>query len=264
MKEQDQDSFLQIIRDDEMDNHGNGKAVVQVDGLQRYYRMGNEVVRALDGINLEIQAGEFFGISGTSGSGKSTLLYILGGMDRPTSGSLVVAGSELSNLDENELAEYRRSCIGFVYQSFQLLPSFSALQNVELPMIFNKIPHHRRQEIAREALQLMGLGDRLHHRPPQMSGGQQQRVAIARALVNQPTILLADEPTGNLDSHTSQEVVSLLRDLACQQGVTVIIVSHDLDLIRMTDRYIRLHDGRVVDEVRGIAETSPVMGQEVA
>jgi putative ABC transport system ATP-binding protein len=225
------------------------EAVIQVENLHRQFKMGDEVVHALDGVSLEIRQGEFFGISGSSGSGKSTLLYILAGLDRPTSGSIRVMGRDITRLDENELAAYRRTTVGFIYQSFQLIPSMTALQNVELPMIFSRLPQAERMERARSLLCLIGLEKRIHHRPVELSGGQRQRVAVARALTNRPAILIADEPTGNLDSRSGQEVIDLLRSLSEEQQVTVVIVSHDPAVIHATRRGVRLQDGKIVEEV---------------
>jgi putative ABC transport system ATP-binding protein len=229
---------------------GNGSgALIQVRDVHRRFPMGDETVHALDGVSLDIRRGEFFGISGPSGSGKSTLLYLLGGLDRPTAGSITVLGQDITSLDENELAVYRRETVGFVYQSFHLIPTMTALQNVELPMIFARVTVKERQARARELLERMGLGNRLNHRPTELSGGQRQRVAIARALTNDPAILISDEPTGNLDSRTGSEVIDLLKQLSRQQGVTVVIVSHDLQVIGATDRYARMQDGKIQEEV---------------
>ena len=210
--------------------------------------MGEEIVRALDGVTFSVYPGEFFGIMGASGSGKSTLLYLIGGLDRPTSGRVIVEGRDLTALEENDLAAYRRHTVGFVYQMFHLIPTMTALQNVELPMMIARVPPKQRRARAEDLLRQMGLGDRLHHKPIELSGGQRQRVAIARALSNDPTIILADEPTGNLDSHAGAEVVRLLKSLAHEQGRTVLIVSHDSQVIAQTDRYIRLRDGHIVEE----------------
>lgn len=221
---------------------------VQVEEVHRHFRMGEEIVRALDGVTFSVYPGEFFGIAGASGSGKSTLLYLIGGLDRPTQGRILVRGQDLSALDENALAAYRRHTVGFVYQMFHLIPTMTALQNVELPMIIARVPPKERRQRARALLERMGLGDRLRHRPTELSGGQRQRVAIARALSNDPALILADEPTGNLDTHAGAEVVRLLKALAHEQGRTVIIVSHDPQVIAQTDRYIRLRDGHIVEE----------------
>ncbi len=223
--------------------------IIQVERLHRHFSMGTEVVKALNGVSLTVFPGEFFGVMGASGSGKSTLLYVLGGLDRPTSGRIIVAGQEVSTLDENDLAAYRRHTVGFVYQMFHLVPTMTALQNVEFPMIIARVPSGERRRRAQELLGLMGLGDRLRHRPTELSGGQRQRVAIARALANNPAIILADEPTGNLDSRAGADVVALLKGLT-REGRTVVIVSHDPDVIAQTDRYIRLHDGEIVEEER--------------
>lgn len=221
--------------------------MVVIRDLHRHYRLGNVVVRALNGINLTIYTGEFFAICGSSGSGKSTLLYLMGGMDRPTRGELIVAGQNLARQDENQLAEFRCRRIGFIYQNFHLIPSLTAWQNVEIPMIFNHLPRSVRRQIAMQRLQEVGLLERSHHRPNQLSGGQQQRVAIARALVNQPSLLLADEPTGNLDNCTGKEVVALLKNLVSNDQVTVVMVTHDMNLVEQADRFVRLQDGRIVE-----------------
>lgn len=221
--------------------------IVLIRNLHRQYHLGGEVVRALNGINLTIFAGEFFAICGSSGSGKSTLLYLIGGMDRPTGGEVIVAGQNLAQLDENQLAEFRCRQIGFIYQNFHLIPSLTAWQNVEIPMIFNHLPRLVRRQVAMKRLQEVDLLERSKHRPSQLSGGQQQRVAIARALVNQPALLLADEPTGNLDSQTGREVISLLKNLVCNYQVTVVMVTHDMKLVEQSDRFVRLQDGRVIE-----------------
>ncbi len=224
--------------------------LIRVENLHRHFRMGDDVVRALDGVSFSVLPGEFLGITGASGSGKSTLLYLIGGLDRPTSGRIVVQGRDLSTLEEDDLAAYRRHTVGFVYQMFHLIPTMTALQNVELAMIIARVPPKERRTRARALLEQMGLGDRLYHKPVELSGGQRQRVAIARALSNDPAIILADEPTGNLDSHAGAEVVRLLKALTREQGRAVLIVSHDPQVIAQTDRYIRLQDGRIVEEGR--------------
>ncbi len=225
------------------------EVVIRTQNLHRHFRMGTEIVRALNGVDLTVYRGEFFGVMGASGSGKSTLLYLLGGLDRPTAGSIWVNGREITRLPENELAMYRRHDVGFVYQMFHLIPTMTALQNVEFPMIIARVGPKERRRRARELLTMMGLGNRLRHKPIELSGGQRQRVAIARALANNPTLILADEPTGNLDSRSGREVVALLRDLT-RQGRTVVIVSHDPEVIAQTDRFIRLHDGEIIEEGR--------------
>ncbi len=227
----------------------NTEPIVRVENLHRHFRMGTEIVRALDGVTFSVHRGEFFGVMGASGSGKSTLLYLIGGLDRPTAGQVVVNGQDITALEENELAAYRRHTVGFVYQMFHLVPTMTALQNVEFPMIIARVPPKQRRERARHLLEVMGLGERLRHKPIELSGGQRQRVAIARALANEPALILADEPTGNLDSRAGREVVALLKSLT-REGRTVIIVSHDPEVIAQTDRYIRLQDGHIVEEGR--------------
>ena len=222
-------------------------ALIQIENLNRHFKMGNETVRALDGINLTIAAGDFLGVTGPSGSGKSTLMYLLGGLDQPTSGHIWVGGRDISSLDEDDLAVYRREKIGFVFQMFNLIPTMTALENVEFPMLFSNLEPRKRQERARKLLELVGLAGRAKHRPTELSGGQQQRVAIARALVHDPPIILADEPTGNLDSHSGNEVLEILTQLN-QQNHTVVVVSHDMDVIRNAQRGIRLHDGQIIGE----------------
>ncbi len=222
------------------------QALIQIEDLHRHFQMGRETVRALDGVTLDIAAGELLGVTGTSGSGKSTLMYLLGGLDHPTSGRITVAGQDISALDEDGLAVFRQARIGFIFQMFNLIPSLSALENVEFPMLFSRVPPAERRQKARELLERVGLGERMNHRPSELSGGQQQRVAIARSLVNEPQIILADEPTGNLDSRSGGEVLDLLRQLH-QEGRTVIIVSHDPHVVEQSTRCIRLHDGRIVE-----------------
>ncbi len=222
------------------------ETLIRVADLRREYKMGDQVVHALDGVSLEIQAGEFTGIMGPSGSGKSTLLYLLGGLDRATGGQIWVHDQEITALDENDLAGYRGKKIGFIFQSFHLIPSMTALQNVEFPMIFSRIPPDVRRQRAQTLLETVGLENRMHHKPTELSGGQQQRVAMARALVNDPQIILADEPTGNLDTRIGAEVMNLLKKLNEEQKRTIIIVSHDPTLTRYVTREIRLLDGQIV------------------
>jgi ABC-type lipoprotein export system ATPase subunit len=218
--------------------------IIRAQDVTRHYVMGDELVRALDGVSLEIRRGEFVGITGPSGSGKSTLLYVLSGMDRPTSGSIWVQNKDIAALDENELAKYRRVDVGFVFQGFNLISTMTAQQNVALPMVFANVPASKRNARAKVLLDRVGLGTRLAHRPNQMSGGQQQRVAIARALVNDPAIVFADEPTGNLDSRSGTEVMNMLHEINAE-GRTIVLISHDADVVASANRVIRIHDGRI-------------------
>jgi putative ABC transport system ATP-binding protein len=221
--------------------------LIRIQDLHRDFPMGQEVVHALDGVGLTVEEGEFLGVMGPSGSGKSTLLYLLGGLERPTAGHIWVRGQDLTMLDENELAAYRRQEIGFVFQDFTLISTMTALQNVEFPMLFARVPSAQRQERARHLLEVVGLADRMRHKPTELSGGQQQRVAIARALANNPTIILADEPTGNLDSRTGAEVLATLARLNQEQGRTIVVVSHDPSVTDFTSQRVHLLDGRVAD-----------------
>jgi len=227
-------------------NHENSKAV-RCHELKRHFARGY-TVRAVDGITLEVNHGDLCGIVGTSGSGKTTLLNLIGGLDTPTSGYLEVMGQSLEALDSRRLALYRRITVGIIFQAFHLLPARNAIENVELPLMLQNIPPKEREGKAREALEQVGLGRRGDHLPSELSGGEQQRVAIARALVKKPSLLLADEPTGNLDSRTSKEIMDLIQSLSRDQGLTVILVSHELESVnRITDRVVRLEDGRVVE-----------------
>lgn len=224
--------------------------LIRVERLERYYQMGAETVHALDGIDMTIDDGEFLGIVGPSGSGKSTLLYLLGGLDQPTNGRIWVDDQDIVALDEDRLAKFRQKMVGFVFQSFNLIPTMTAVQNVEFPMIFARVTPQERFERARRLLTLVGLGDRLNHKPTELSGGQQQRVSIARSLVNDPAIVLADEPTGNLDSKSGGDVIDILHQLNKEEGRTVIMVTHDESLLGVTTRHIHLLDGRILDDVR--------------
>jgi putative ABC transport system ATP-binding protein len=215
--------------------------------LVKNYRMGDETVHALDGVTLSIPEGAYCAIVGPSGSGKSTLMNVIGGLDAPTSGSLKVGGVEVGHLDDESLAAYRNSKVGFIFQSFNLLPRLTALENVELPMIYGGVAPAERKERAASLLDRVGLGDRLGYKPTQLSGGQQQRVAIARALAGRPSLLLADEPTGALDTQTGRDIMSLFSALN-REGVTVLVVTHDLEVASETDRIIEMRDGKVVGD----------------
>ena len=220
---------------------------ITVHDVHKSYAMGSAKVRALDGVELTVAPATFTTVMGPSGSGKSTLLYLVGGLDRPTRGSIHVDGQPIDSLDENALALYRRRSVGFIFQSFNLIPSLTALENVAFPMRFARVPRRQRQMCAFELLQRVGLGDRIHHRPPELSGGQQQRVAIARALVNDPHLILADEPTGNLDSSSGQSIMQLLSGLH-EQGRTVLVVTHDPRMSAYATDTLFMLDGRTVPE----------------
>ena len=226
-------------------------AALETQDLKKHYTMGQELVRALDGVTIRLERGEFLGLLGTSGSGKSTLLNLIGGLDRPTLGSLAVFGSNLAAMSREELSVHRRRSVGMIFQSFNLIPTMTALENVALAMMFAGIPGKRREQRARELLDQVGLGGRQQHRPKELSGGEQQRVAIARALANNPEILLADEPTGNLDSKTAREILNLLHDLNVRGGKTLILVTHDAALAsQYAGHTLTLLDGRVIAEAR--------------
>jgi putative ABC transport system ATP-binding protein len=234
--------------------------LVRSRGLGRTFLMGREPVVALNGVDLDVPRGSFTAVLGPSGSGKSTLLHLLGGLDRPTCGSLVVDGQRLEDMDENDLAVYRRRTVGLIFQSFNLLPSMTALDNVCFPMQFAGVSPGPRRLRAWDLLQQVGLEDRAYHRPAELSGGQQQRVAVARALVNDPQLILADEPTGNLDSLSGAQMMHLLAELH-RQARTVIVVSHDPRILRYATHTIRLLDGRVVGEAEYEAALALAAGE---
>jgi putative ABC transport system ATP-binding protein len=220
--------------------------MVELESVTRIYRMGSQEIHALDQVDLTIADAEFVAVVGPSGSGKSTLLHVVGGLDTPTSGQVRVDGQDLAKVRDRELASFRNQRVGFVFQTFNLQPTYTALENVALPLVFAKVPPRERSEKAQAALVAVGLGDRTRHKPAQMSGGERQRVAIARALVTDPAYILADEPTGNLDTATSREIVALLDRLHGERGITVLLVTHDVEMAAFADRQIALRDGRIV------------------
>jgi putative ABC transport system ATP-binding protein len=221
-------------------------ALIDLQNVTKTYKLGGETLNALDDISFRVEPGEFVAITGPSGSGKSTLANIIGGLDRPTAGSVVVEGSDLSHVSDRQLSEYRNQHIGFVFQSFSLQGTQTALENVMLPLIFLKMKNKERKARAAECLEAVGLGDRLKHRPSQLSGGQRQRVAIARALAVKPSIIIADEPTGNLDSARGDEIMKLLHDLN-KQGITLLIITHDANISRQAGRIIQIRDGKLTE-----------------
>lgn len=222
------------------------KAVISVRDLYKIYRVGESKVRALNGVSFDIHRGEFCAIVGTSGSGKSTLLNMLAGLEKPTKGTIVIAGEHMEKKNENQLVKFRREHIGFIFQSFNLLPTMNAQENVALPLTFQGMDKTKRLKRAKAMLDLVGLKSHLKHRPNQMSGGQQQRVGIARALVVNPEIIFADEPTGNLDSNTSNEVMNLIKKIVREKNQTLVMVTHDDHLATFADRIFRISDGKIV------------------
>lgn len=247
----------------------NREPVIQVKGLYKIYRLGQERVRALNGVDFVINRGEFCSIVGTSGSGKSTLLNMLAGLEKPTRGEIVIAGEHIEAKKENQLVAFRREHIGFIFQSYNLLPTLNAIENVALPLTFQGVNKKNRTKRAVELLRLVGLSSHIKHKPTQMSGGQQQRVGMARALVVEPEIIFADEPTGNLDSVTSEEMMRLMRRVVYERNQTLVMVTHDDHLASYADRIIRIKDGKVIsitektqEERRELAESLRAGDQE--
>jgi putative ABC transport system ATP-binding protein len=227
----------------------SGALVIEIEGVTKFYKMGSEVIRALNGVSLKIHRNEYLAIMGPSGSGKSTLMNMLGCLDTPTAGLYEFNRKNVAHMVDDELAEIRNKEIGFVFQTFNLLPRSNALHNVELPLIYAGLRKAERLELARQSLTNVGLGERMFHKPNELSGGQRQRVAIARALVNNPSIILADEPTGNLDSKTGEEIMALFEHLY-EQGNTIIVVTHEEDIARHARRVVRLRDGLIESDAR--------------
>ena len=224
-------------------------ALIEIKDVYKIYNPGENEVRALDGVSLSIDEGEFVAIIGQSGSGKSTLMNTLGLLDRPTSGEYFLSGRDVSTLTDDEQSEIRNKQIGFIFQGFNLIPSLTAVDNVELPLVYRGMKKEERNKLSLEALERVGLGQRLHHRPSQMSGGQQQRVAIARAVAAKPPVILADEPTGNLDSSSGREVMRILHELS-DEGRTIILITHDNEIAEEANRIIRIQDGKIVSDIR--------------
>jgi len=231
-------------------------ALIRLQNISRRYQMGTETVHALRDVSLEIQRGEYVAIMGPSGSGKSTLMNLIGCLDTPTSGGYELNGIQVSEMNDNQLAEVRNREIGFVFQTFNLLARSNALHNVELPLIYAGMPADERRKIALEAITQVGLADRMYHKPNELSGGQRQRVAVARALVNKPSILLADEPTGNLDSKTGREIMALFADLS-RKGNTIIVVTHEEDIARQARRIVRILDGLIASDEILVEKPAP-------
>jgi ABC-type lipoprotein export system ATPase subunit len=236
---------------------------IRSENLCRRYRMGETLIRAVDGVSLEIHAGEFVAMLGSSGSGKSSILNLIAGLDRPTSGSVIVQERDLAKLSREELAKYRLHVVGMVFQSFNLIASMTVVENVELPLRFAEVERKKRESLALHAVERVGLSTRMNHRPSELSGGEQQRAALARALINSPQLLLADEPTGNLDSRTGAEIMNLVREFNQQMGMTVVMVTHERALAeRYAQRMIFLADGKLVDDRTNVPTASGSM-QEV-
>ncbi len=224
--------------------------MIELQQVSRIYRMGHHTINALDSLDCTIESGEFVSILGISGSGKSTLLHLIGGLERPSAGQILLDGKDLGSLNNNDLATYRNQKVGFVFQQFNLMPTLTALENVALPLILANVNYSDRTKRAQTALTSVGLAERTAHRPSELSGGEQQRVAIARAIVNEPSIILADEPTGNLDSITGQSIVELLVNLNANRGVNIIVATHAIEIASQASRKIRLADGKIIEDLR--------------
>ena len=235
---------------------------IRSENLCRHYRMGESLIRAVDGVSLEIHSGQFVALLGSSGSGKSSVLNLIAGLDRPTSGRVIVQDRDLAKLTREDLAKYRLHVVGMVFQSFNLIASMTVAENVELPLRFAEVDRNQRLKLAQEALERVGLQERMNHRPTELSGGEQQRAALARALINRPQLLLADEPTGNLDSHTGTEIMDMVRDFNRELGMTVLMVTHERALAeRYAQRMIFLADGKLVDDQQTADVHSGIRGR---
>jgi putative ABC transport system ATP-binding protein len=239
-------------------------SIISLQGLKKTYKLGDNIVQALAGVTLDIEQGEFVAITGPSGSGKSTMMHILGCLDRPTEGKYMLNGKDVSSLPRDELADIRNKQIGFVFQGFNLLPRTTAVENVEVPLLYTRpvMPAAERRERAMKALAAMGLENRYDHHPNQLSGGQQQRVAIARALVNEPTLILADEPTGNLDTKTSIEVMRILQELREEKGITIVLITHEPDIAAYGTRIIAVRDGKILSDEPNTPRNTLEIAQE--
>jgi putative ABC transport system ATP-binding protein len=242
---------------DQVESNLASPAAIHTENVCRHYQMGETLIRAVDGISIQVRPGEFVALLGTSGSGKSSLLNLIAGLDRPTSGSVIVQGSNLAELSREDLAKHRLYTVGMVFQSFNLIPSMNLMENVELPMRFAEVDRGKREGLAQKALERVGLRARARHRPTELSGGEQQRASLARALINQPKILLADEPTGNLDSRTGTEIMNFIRDFNESLGMTVVMVTHERALAeRYAKRMIFLADGKLIDDQPNVIAAS--------
>lgn len=227
-------------------------SIIEVKNLTKKYRVGSEIISALNGVDLKIESGEFLAIVGTSGSGKSTLLHMMSGLERPTKGEILINGVLINKVREKDMASFRRKHMGFIFQHYNLLTALTALENAALPLVLQGVNVRERNKRAVEILKTLGLGDRMKNKPNQMSGGQQQRVSIARALINNPKILFADEPTGNLDTRTTREIMELLTTMVKEKGQTLVMVTHDMEVANYADRIIQMVDGEIIcEEIRG-------------
>jgi putative ABC transport system ATP-binding protein len=222
--------------------------MIKLEKINKEYHMGSEIIHAVADVSLDISAGEFIAMVGPSGSGKSTTMHIIGGLDSPTSGQVMVDNQDLSRASDRELSRYRNNKVGFIFQTFNLHPTYNAAENVALPLVFAGIPRKKRIEMAKQALDIVGLSDRYSHRPNQLSGGERQRVSIARAIVTRPAIILADEPTGNLDRKNGERIMELLSNLNRENGITMVIVTHDLEIARISRRIIMMRDGHIIKD----------------